>query len=205
MSMTELKEFTFNFRTTKDDQGVEYKRDSVIINLAVPTAEGIKAFIDAGGNEYELLQNAIEDTIAGHVRTMLGNDSTLTSETFPVDKVSWELIANQPATDRRGRGIPKEVWDGFIESYCNVMPGVIDRPLDTVKKQASHLANKFQVLKTHEKKNELLPRFVEMLALYVNAAPDADEFSAPVQFLLNKAEEFMQEDKSADLVDALGF
>jgi hypothetical protein len=205
MSMTELKEFTFNFRTTKDDQGVEYKRDSVIINLPVPSTEGLKAYIDEGGNEYELLQNAIEDTIAGHVRTMLGNDSTLTSETFPVDKVSWELIANQPATDRRGRGIAKELWDGFIESYCEVMPGVIDRPLDTVKKQASHLANKFQVLKTHEKKNELLPRFVEMLALYVNAAPDAEKYSAPVQFLLNKAEEFMQEDKSADLVDALGF
>ena len=106
---------------------------------------------------------------------------------------------------KRGRGIPKELWEQFIESYIETMPSVIGKSVDVVKKQASHLANKFQVLKTHEKKNELLPKFVEMLALYTNSAPDAEQYAAPIEFLLKKAEEFMNSDKSTDLAENLGF
>lgn len=136
---------------------------------------------------------------------MLSDDQTITTENFPYDKVTWEVIANLPDTDRRGRGIPKELWDGFIESYIETMPSVIGRSVDVVKKQASHMANKFQILKTHEKKNEVLPKFVEMLALYVNTYPEADQYSAVVEYLLKKAEEFMAVDKSAELAENLGF
>ncbi len=203
--LVDLKEITFNFRRTKDDSGVEYKRESVVVPMQIPSVEGIVKILETGGKELQLLQDAVESVLVGHVRSMLSDDTSLTTENFPADTVTWTTIANLPDTDRRGRGIPKELWDEFIESYLEVMPGVIGRPLETVKRQAAHLANKFQMLKTHEKKNELLPNFIEMLAIYSNAAPDADQYSAPIEFLIKKAEEFMQVDKSADLADNLGF
>lgn len=204
--LVDYKETSFNFRRTKDSEtGVETKRDSIVVKLAVPSVEGIVKMLEAGGKELELLQNAVESTITDYVKSMLSDDQTITTENFPYDKVTWEVIANLPDTDRRGRGIPKELWDGFIESYIETMPSVIGRSVDVVKKQASHMANKFQILKTHEKKNEVLPKFVEMLALYVNTYPEADQYSAVVEYLLKKAEEFMAVDKSAELAENLGF
>ena len=139
------------------------------------------------------------------MKSLLSDDQSITSENFPSDRVTWEVIANLPDTDRRGRGIPKELWEGFIESYIEAMPAITGKSVEVVKKQAAHLANKFQVLKTHEKKNELLPKFVEMLALYTNSCPDAEQYSAPIEFLVKKADEFMNTDKSTDMAENLGF
>lgn len=204
--LVDRKEVTFSFRKTKDkDTGVETKRESIVANLEIPSVEGIVKMLEEGGKSLELLQSSVESTITDYVKSMLGDNPDITSENFPYAQVTWEVIANLPDADKRGRGIPKELWEEFIESYIETMPAVIGKSVDVVKKQASHLANKFQVLKTHEKKNELLPKFVEMLALYTNSAPEAEQFSAPIEFLLKKAEEFMVTDKSTDLAENLGF
>ena len=204
--LADRKEVTFGFRKTKDaETGVETKREAVVANLEIPSVEGIVKMLEEGGKSLELLQASVESTITDYVKSTLSDDPSITSENFPYDKVTWEVIANLPDTDKRGRGIPKELWEQFIESYIETMPSVIGKSVDVVKKQASHLANKFQVLKTHEKKNELLPKFVEMLALYTNSAPDAEQYAAPIEFLLKKAEEFMNSDKSTDLAENLGF
>ena len=204
--LVDRKETTFGFRKTKDSEtGIESKRDSVVVILDYPSVEGIVKILQEGGPGLVLLQSAVESTINDYAKSMLSDDTSLTSENFPTSKINWDIIANQPDTDRRGRGIPKELWDDFIKSYIEVMPAVIGKSVDVVKKQASHLANKFQVLKTHEKKNELLPKFVEMLALYVNTTTDAEQYAPCVEFLLKKAEEFQQVDKSEDLAENLGF
>lgn len=203
--LIDSKPFSFNFRKTKDPEtGVETKRETVEVNLPVPSVEGIVKMLENGGKELEQLQSAVESTMVEFVRSLLNDDATLTSANFPIDKVTWEAIANQPETERKGRGIAKEVWDGFFESYLESMPAIIGKPVDTVKKQVSHLTNKFQILKTHERKNELLPKFIEMLTLYVNACPDAEQYSAPIEFLIKRAEDFMNIDKSADLAENLG-
>ena len=204
--LVDSKEVTFSFRKTKDaETGVETKRESIVAKLSIPSVEGIVKMLENGGKELELLQSAVESTITDYVKSLLSDDQSITSENFPTDRVTWEVIANLPDTDRRGRGIPKELWEGFIESYIEAMPAITGKPVDVVKKQAAHLANKFQVLKTHEKKNELLPKFVEMLALYTNSCPDAEQYSAPIEFLVKKADEFMNTDKSTDMAENLGF
>lgn len=204
--LIDTKEITFGFRKTKDaDTGIESKRDAVIARLPIPSVEGIVAILQAGGPGLELLQNAVESTITDYVKSLLSDDTEITSDNFPYDKVSWDIIATLPDTDRRGRGIPKELWDDFIKSYIETMPAVIGKSPDVVKKQASHLANKFQVLKTHEKKAELLPKFVEMLAIYTNSCTDAEQYAPCIEFLIKKADEFMATDKSTDLANNLGF
>lgn len=202
----DVKEITFNFRKTKDaETGVETKREAVVARLAIPSVEGIVAILEAGGKGLELLLSAAEGVITDYAKQLLADDPNLTSENFPADQVNWEVIANLPETERRGRGIPKEVWEDFIKSYIEAMPAIIGKPVEVVKKQASILAQKFQPLKNHEKKNELLPKFVEMLSLYANGAADAEQFSAPVEFLVKKAEEFLNSDSSTNLADNLGF
>lgn len=204
--LVDMKEFTFNFRKTKDDEtGVETKRNSVVAKLQIPSVEGIVKIIENGGKELELLQSAVESVIQDHAKSVLNDDGTLTSDNFPADSITWEAIANLPDADRRGRGIPKELWEDFLKSYIENMPAIIGKPVDVVKKQASIMAAKFQPLRTHEKKNELLPKFIEMLALYLGNVAEAEQFSAPIEFLMKKAEQFMSADTSANLEDALGF
>jgi len=204
--LVDSREFTFNFRKTKNEEtGVETKRDAVTAKLPIPSVEGIVKILEVGGKGLELLQSAVEAVLTDYAKQLLADNPGYTTENFPVDQVSWDLIANLPETERKGRGIPKETWEDFIKSYIEQMPAIIGKPVEVVKKQASILAQKFQPLKNHEKKNELLPKFVEMLSLYVNGVPEAEQYTAPVEFLIKKAEEFMSNDKSADLADNLGF
>jgi hypothetical protein len=204
--LVDTKEVVFNFRKVKNEEtGIESKRESVTARLAVPSVEGIIKILEEGGKQLELLQSAVEGVLMDYAKQLLADNPQFTSANFPADQIAWEAIANLPETERKGRGIAKEVWEDFIKSYIETMPAVIGKPVEVVKKQASILAQKFQPLKNHEKKNELLPKFIEMLSLYANGAPDAEQFTAPVEFLVRKAEEFMAADTSANLADNLGF
>lgn len=193
--LVEVKESTFNFRKVKDpDSGVETKRPSITGRVLVPSVEGVVAILTAGGKGLELLMQSVESTVMEYAKQVIGDDPSITTDNFPSDKISWDILANLPDTDRRGRGIPKEVWEDFLASYIEHMPAIIGKPVEVVKKQAAILAQKFQPLRTHEKKNDLLPKFLEMLALYVNNVADAEQFSAPIEFLTKKAEQFMNQD-----------
>lgn len=204
--LVDVKEVTFNFRKTKDEAtGIETKREAVVAKLQIPSVEGIVKILEQGGKPLELLQQAVATVVEDYAKSLLADDSSLTSENFPADTINWETIANLPDTDRRGRGISKELWEDFLKSYIETMPAVIGKPVDVVKKQASIMAAKFQPLRTHEKKNELLPKFIEMLTLYVSHAQDAEQYGACIEFLLKKADQFMNADTSANLEDALGF
>lgn len=203
--LVDLKEVTFNFRKTKDEEtGVETKRGSVVTKLQIPSVEGIIKILEQGGKGLELLQTAVEGVITDYAKSLLSDDASITSENFPFDAVNWDAIANLPDSDRRGRGIPKEIWEDFIKSYIETMPAVIGKPVDVVKKQAAIMAQKFQPLKNHEKKAEILPKFIEMLGLYANNAADAEQFTGPIEFLIKKAEQFMNQENNTDLASALG-
>lgn len=205
-NLVDTKEVTFTFRKVKDaDTGVVTKRENIIAKLDYPSIEGIVHILNEGGKGLELLQSAVESTINDYVKQCLGDDPSITTDNIVAANYLWDVIANLPDTERRGRGIPKEVWEGFIENYIETMPSVIGKSVDVVKKQAAILGQKFQPLKNHEKKNDLLPKFVEMLTLYCNTNPEAEQYSQVIEFLLKKAEEFMNSDKSADLAENLGF
>ena len=204
--LVDIKEVNFGFRKTKDEEtGVETKRPNVTGKIQVPSVEGIVKILETGGKELELLQSAVESVLTDYARQLLADDTNITSENFPSDQITWEVVANLPETDRKGRGIAKEVWEDFIKSYMETMPALIGKPVDVVKKQASILAAKFQPLKNHEKKNEILPKFVEMLSIYTSNAADAEQFAAPIEFLIQKAEAFMNQEQSTDLASNLGF
>lgn len=204
--LLDVAETTFTFRKTKDEEtGVETKRPNVEVKLPVLSIEGIVDVLTRGGKELELLQSAVKATYTDFVKSLLSDDSTITSENFPYDKVTWEAIANQPESERRGRGIAKEVWEDFIKSYLEVMPGLTGRTVEQVKRQAAILAAKLNPLRNHEKKEEILPKFKEQLTLYINNAPDAESYAECVKFLLEKVDSLLSADKESNLAANLGF
>lgn len=179
----------FNFKKSKDKlTGIETVRESVQLAIPYPSIEGIIAILEAGGKGLELLQEAVENITNTAARELLYEDLTLTAATFPVDKVSWEAIANQPKAQRRGGGIPKEVWEGFAQDYVEVMPPVTGKSVEQIANAAKLLTGKLSAVRTNEPVLRLL---VDQLAVYADNSANIADFSECVEFLLGKADTFL--------------
>lgn len=192
------KEVKFSFRTVKDEAtGLESKRATIEQKLPVPSIEGIIAILEAGGKQLELLQECVADVIYNRAREILADDDKLTE--VPVDQLTWEIIANLPKAERKGRGIPKDVWEDFGKDYVAIMPSVTGKTAEQVGNAAKILLNKFAQVKTNKPVVNLLKG---QLALYLNSSPNAESFSECVEFLVNKADALLAADEAA-LLEAL--
>jgi hypothetical protein len=195
------KPVDFNFKKTVDkDTKIETLRSPVRLAMAYPSfPDGIIAILEAGGKQVELLMEAVEGVVNTAARAYLYDDVTLNAATFPYDKVSWEAISNQPKSQRRGGGIPKETWEAFAQDYTDVMPGVTGKSMEQVGNAAKILFNKLALVKTNE---PVLNMLVGQLAIYSEASPNIDDYRECVEFLLSKADTFLnlsEEDLLANL------
>jgi len=183
------KPVSFNFKKSTDKvSGIETIRKPVILAMPYPSIEGVVAILEKGGKGLELLMEAIEGVVNSAARDLLYEDEKLNAATFPVDKVSWEAIANLPKAARRGGGIPKETWEAFAQDYVEVMPAITGKTLEQVANAAKILMNKLQQVRTNEPVLNLL---VEQLAVYAENSPNVEEYQDCVEFLLNKADTFL--------------
>lgn len=196
--MVDEKEVKFSFRTVKDEAtGLESKRPTIEQKIPVPSVEGIIAILEAGGKQLELLMESVSDVIIARAKEILADDEKLTE--VPLDLLSWEVIANLPKAERKGRGIPKEIWEEFSKDYIAVMPSVTGKTAEQVGNAAKIFLNKFQQVKSNKPVINLLKG---QLAMYINSSPNAEQFSECVEFLVNKAETLLAADEAA-LLEAL--
>lgn len=185
----DVKSTQFNFKKSKDKAtGIETIREPVVLAVPYPSVDGIVAILEAGGKQLELLQDAIEAVVNSQARDLLYEDTALTAATFPVDKVSWDFISNIPKAQRRGGGIPKEIWESFGQDYVEVMPEITGKTVEQIANAAKILVNKLASVKTNEPVLNLL---VEQLGLYAAKSPNIEEYEECVAFLLNKADTFL--------------
>lgn len=192
------KEVKFSFRTVKDEAtGLESKRPTIEQKIPVPSVEGIISILEAGGKQLELLLDTVADVIYGRAREVLADDEKLTE--VPLDQLTWEIIANLPKAERKGRGIPKDVWEDFSKDYIAVMPSITGKTAEQIGNAAKILLNKFAQVKTNKPVINLLKG---QLALYLNSSPNAESYSECVEFLVNKADTLLAADEAA-LLDAL--
>ena len=204
--MVDFKEMKFGFRTIKDaETGVETKRETIEVKIPVPSIEGLIAVFEAGGKGLDLLQQAVQEVIATAIKDRLSDDSSITAVNFPYADFTWEAIANQPESERKGRGISKEVWEDFIKDYIVVMPGLTGKEQKFIEKQAAILAQKLQPLKNHENKDKMLPKFKELLTVYVSGSASAEQFIECVDFINKKIDTFLNSEKDSNLESNLGF
>jgi hypothetical protein len=191
----DAKEVKFNFRTVKDDAtGLESKRPSVELRLPIPSIEGIIAILEAGGTQLELLQDAVAEVIISRAREIISDKEDASAENFPYAELAWEVIANLPKADRKGRGIPKETWEDFSKDYIATMPAVTGKNAEQIGNAAKILLNKFQSVKTNKPVIKLLKG---QLALYLNSSAGAEQFADCVEFLVQKADTLLAVDDAA--------
>ena len=196
-------EVKFSFRkvVVKDEAtGIETesKRPTVVLELPLLSVEGIVKVFEAGGKQLDLLVEAVREVQISRARELVNEKEDITAENFPYAELSWETIANLPKAERRGGGIPKEVWEEFSKDYIAVMPSVTGKAVEQVANAAKILLNKFQLVKTNKAVLKLLK---EQLAIYANNSPKAEEFEACVSFLAEKADTFLALDDAALLAN----
>jgi len=179
----------FNFKKSKDkDTGIETVRQPVVLAMPYPSVQGIVAILEAGGKGLELLLDAMESVVNTQARDLLQEDTSINAATFPVDKVSWDVISKIPKAQRRGGGIPKETWEAFGQDYVECMPAITGKKVEQVANAAKILVSKLSGVKTNE---AVLNLMVEQLAIYAENSPNIEDFEECVEFLLQKADTFL--------------
>ena len=184
-----VKPVEFKFKKSVDKAtGIETIREAVQLAIPYPSVEGIVKILETGGKELELLLDAMETVVNAQARDILYDGTSLTAATFPVDKLCWKFIAEIPKATRRGGGIPKEVWEAFGQDYVEIMPQVTGKSLEQIANAAKLLLGKLTGARTNEPVLQLL---VSQLALYAEHSPNFEEYSECVDFLLNKADTYL--------------
>lgn len=195
----DVKEYKFHFKTVKDkDSGIETKRPTIELKLPVPSIEGIIKILEAGGKQLELLQSAVGDIIVAQARSLLSDNENMTAENFPSGQCTWEFIANMPEAEKRGRGIPKEVWEEFAADYIEVMPAITGKTAEQVALAAKLFLNKFQQVKTNK---PVIGKLREQLAIYANNSKQAENYADCIKFLDDKANDLLEADETALLAN----
>ena len=185
----DVKPTIFRFKTSKDANGVEVKRDALELPVPYPSVAGIveileKAGTEAGKKQLELLMDAVESIITTQARSLISDDWDINATNLPVDKLSWEFIANMPKPERMGGGIAKEVWEDFGKDYILTMPEITGKTVDQVTQASKLLVNKMSVVKTNL---PVLALLVDQLTVYISHSKRAEEFAGCVEFLVDKA------------------
>lgn len=189
-----VKSVKFNFKKQVDkDTKIETIREAVELALPFPSVQGILAILEAvdqdGKNkQLDLLVDAMEGVIIAQARDVIADDTSINAGNFPLDKVTWEFIAALPKAQRRGGGIPKEVWEGFALDYIAVMPEATGKSIDQCKNAAAILKDKLAKVKTNTDVLELL---VAQLSIYAENTESLEDYQECVEFLLTKAETFL--------------
>ena len=179
----------FNFRKVKDEAtGIETKRPTLELELPLITVEGIVKEFEKGGKSLDYIVEVMRDAIIGRARELINDNESITQETFPFAELAWEKIANLPKAERRGGGIPKEMWEEFAKDYVAVMPGATGKTADQIANAAKILLNKFQSCKTNKPVLKLLK---DQIGIYANTSGNAETFSDCIQFLVEKADTFL--------------
>jgi len=187
-SAVNVKEVTFTFKTQTDkDTKLKTKRESLVLTLPYPSVEGVIAIMEEGGTQMELLMEAIESIVNVQARALIGDDDKyeLNAANFPVEKLSWEAIANMPKAQRRGGGIPKETWEEFAADYLDVMPEATGKTVEQIANMVKILVNKLNNVKTSK---PILEMVKVQLAVYADATTSLEDYAECLEFLLKKAD-----------------
>lgn len=199
-NLVDVTDTAFHFRKVKDPETkLETKRATVNIPVPAPSIEGIVDIIEKGGKGLDLIVEAIRDKILEQARELINEDEKLNEDNFPYEKLSWEFIANLPKAERRGGGIPKELWEEFSADYVKIMPGLTGKAEENVKMAAKVFVTKFANAKTNKPVLKLLR---DQLTIYTNNTTQGENLSPVIDWLDSKLDTLIKTDET-NLLNAL--
>ena len=178
---TVLQKFVFRFK--KDKLG--NKRAPVELNLPVPTIAGIVDILKAGGKELELLNDAIYGVVKSVAGEIVAETANVSQDNFPIASVLWTAIANMPKAERAT--IAQEQWDGFVQDYLAVMPGLTGKTAEQVGLATQIYLKKFAMVKTNK---PILSKLKEQLAMYMET-PNAENYGDVMELLLRRVDAYL--------------
>lgn len=196
----DIKEVSFYFRTVTDEKTkVKTKRPTVEMPLPVPSMEGVLAILEKGGKGLDLLLESVAQVIIDQAREYVNDNENVSAENFPYESMTWETIANLPKAERRGGGIPKEMWDDFQKEYVEIMPAVTNKTKEQVELASKVFVTKFANAKTNK---PVLRVLQNQLGIFVSNTQKGEELEPVLTWLTNKLETLINTDESK-LLEAL--
>lgn len=190
-------EQTYSFRQNKE---TGTKRDSVVLNLEVPTSAGIIALLNSGD---EKVVSLIEDVVAGVVisqaRGFVEADEAYNQEkaNLDADKFTIPFIANLPKAERNVVG--KEALEQFAKDYISIMPEVTGKEVERVTAAAGLFVEKF---KRCAGDDEVLKILQDQLSIFIdNASAEVLERNQlALSYLTQKLSDLLSVKVTADIL-----
>jgi hypothetical protein len=211
--------FNFKSRTIKDAEGKEIakiKQPSLEVALPVPTANVLADILlspdvlqevqedgvtvkEKPNNIKSLVLDAVFQLIRREAQGQLteaiesfGADATrvVSVGNLDYDKLTLEYIASIEPESRGGVTIDDETWKEFGLDYTNVMVVATGRPKEKVLNAVDVYMRPNKV----KSRKDLLPMFLELLAVYAGHTKRLDDFADCVDYLTKRFTKFMKED-----------
>lgn len=193
-----MKPEKFHF---KKDKKLGIKKPTLELTIPEVTINGlVEALSSEDTKQRDYILALVNDDIFRAVREQLNSEEKeiKSQEDLDLTKLSLEYLANQPASERRGGGIGKEVWEEFSKDYLEVMPAVTGKTAEQTGNAIKLLLNKFQQVKTNK---PVLKFLKEQLALWFSKSPNAEEFMECFEFLDKKADTLLATDEATLLAN----
>lgn len=189
VSLVEMK-----FRFKKDKMGNQ--RPTVELkNVPVPNENYIITILEKGGKELKLLLETMAGTVRQAAAAIVADDEKITAENFPMEKVSWEAIANQERAERAS--IPQETWEAFAKEYLEIMPALTNKSPEQLGNAVQVYVKKFSIVKTNKK---VLEKLKEQLTIFVENTKNGEDFADIIELLQGKLELYLNSNEVELLV-----
>lgn len=193
------REFRFSFKkqTIEDESGKQVKRPAIVLNIPVPTLDGLlESMSDPKVTSFIL--DLVENAIQAQVKTQLGDDTrpVMRQEDLRIEELNLGYLANMTKAERAGGGISKEDWEAFAFDYIEVMAPLRDQ--EKAERAAKLLVGRFNTCKTDK---PVLKFLQEQLAIWAQHTKNLEDHQDIFVYLDNRASSLRNMDKT--LLDAL--
>jgi hypothetical protein len=180
VSLVEMK-----FRFKKDKMGNQ--RPTVELkNVPVPNENYVITILEKGGKELKLLLEVMAGTVRSAAAAIVSDDEKITADNFPMDKVSWEAIANQERAERAT--ISQETWESFAKEYLEIMPALTNKTPDQLGNAIQVYLKKFAIVKTNK---PVLSKLRDQLTIFVENTKNGEDFADILELLQGKLELYL--------------
>jgi hypothetical protein len=180
VSLVEMK-----FRFKKDKMGNQ--RPTVELkNVPVPNENYVITILEKGGKELKLLMEVMASTVRSAAAAIVSDDEKITADNFPMEKVSWEAIANQERAERAT--ISQETWEAFAKEYLEIMPALTNKTPEQLGNAIQVYLKKFAIIKTNKK---VLEKLKEQLTIFVENTKNGEDFADIIELLQGKLELYL--------------
>lgn len=180
VSLVEMK-----FRFKKDKMGNQ--RPTVELkSVPFPNENYVITILEKGGKELKLLLEVMAGTVRSAAASIVSDDEKVTAENFPLEKVSWEAIANQERAERAT--ISTETWEAFGKEYLEIMPALTNKSPEQLSNAIQVYLKKFAIIKTNKK---VLEKLKEQLTIFVENTKNGEDFADILELLQGKLELYL--------------